>query len=486
MSDSNRVRLAYVEEATLGTTPAITNDGTAQASFRNCRITGESLNFQIGNIISNELRSDRNVPALVQVDAKNQGGFNFELSFPEPRSFLDQFLGGALFSDWVKTAESYNLTADTVITGVTDSSDTFTLASGGTAYKVGHLVRAEGFTNAANNALFVVSSSTGTTVVMAATPTLVDEAAPPAGARLKVVGARGAVSDIVTSAGGLTSTVLDFTTLGWATGQWLKLSGFSTGANNAFVRIVTVAATAVTLDNKPSGWTSSEGAALTITMWASDYLRNGISKRSFTLEKGFLDHSPINYATYLGCVVGGVNMNFESGKMIEGDFSLLGMTHAAGAASLGTPASSLTNTVMSAAQNVGRLAENGAVVATPNFVKSFSLQLNNNLREQQAVGNIGLIGIGAGRCEVAGKMMTYFGDRTLYDKYVAGTPTNLNARTQIDSQAIILTMPNVKFESGSIVAQGANQDVMMDIGYRAILDPVTNCEIQFDRFEEYV
>ena len=70
---------------------------------------------------------------------------------------------------------------------LTDSSDTYTVNSGGAAFKTGHLAKAEGFTNAANNQIFRVASSTGTTVV-GSSLTLTDETAPPGTAKLQVIG----------------------------------------------------------------------------------------------------------------------------------------------------------------------------------------------------------------------------------------------------------------------------------------------------------
>jgi hypothetical protein len=271
MADSNRLRLAYVEESTLGTTPA-------SPAMRLVRATGESLNFDIGNTESKEIRADRQTTDLIQVDAKSSGGINFELSFPTVRTALEDFLSASLFaSGWSNMPEKFNATADSSITDVADATDTYTVDAGGTAFKAGHLVRTQGFTNAANNALFKVASSTATTVVMAGTPTLTNEPVPPAGARLKVVGFEGASGDVTATATGLGSTALDFTTLGLSAGQWIKIGGGSAGtefanvpANNNFARISAVAANALTLDNRPSGWGVDNGAGKTIRIWAGD------------------------------------------------------------------------------------------------------------------------------------------------------------------------------------------------------------------------
>jgi hypothetical protein len=120
-------------------------------------------------------------------------GFNFEFS----NSHFDDLLVAALLGTRTRIAFKYNNgVADSEITAVTDSSDTYTVNSGGASFKAGHLAKAEGFMNAANNRIFKVASSTGTTVVAAGTPTLTDETAPPGTAKLQVIGFEGASGDI--------------------------------------------------------------------------------------------------------------------------------------------------------------------------------------------------------------------------------------------------------------------------------------------------
>ena len=86
MSDASRVQLAYGAEVSWGTIPAI--------AFQETRMTGEGLNFNIQNITSDEIRSDRQITDLVQVDAEAAGPINVEMSY----GTYDDFLEAALFS----------------------------------------------------------------------------------------------------------------------------------------------------------------------------------------------------------------------------------------------------------------------------------------------------------------------------------------------------------------------------------------------------
>lgn len=482
MSDSNRLQLARVTESTIGTTPN-------SPSMTKVRVTGENFVYDISNVVSEEIRNDRLTPDLIQVGGRVNGGFNFEMSY----GAFDEEVESAMFSTWVTTPVILNVTSDSNITQVTDSSDTYTVDTGlGTPFKAGHLVRASGFTNAANNQLFRVASSTGTTIV-GSSLTLTDEAAPPAGARLKVVGFEGASGDITATAGGLGSTSLDFTTLGLAVGQWIKIGGtaagtrFATSVLNDFARITAISATALTLDNKPSGWTTDSGTSKTIQVWVSDYIRVGTTKKAFSYEKVILSQDTPYYQVFKGCIVNSMALSFAANRILTGTFDYIGF-NAAGSTSPqdANPDEAAQNDVLSASANVGRIAEAGAVAGSPNYIQEVSFTLNNNLREQVAVGTLGLIGHGVGRAEVTGSLRAYFGSNALLDKYLNNTETSLNIRVAKSGKAQVHTFPRVKFSSANANAAGGNQDVEQNINFTALRDSTTLTNYQIDRFEEYV
>lgn len=495
MSDTNRVRVAYVAEASFGVTPTI----SATVPMRTARITGESLSFNINNVISNELRADRNFSDLVQVGAQNGGDLNFELSYPDTRSFHGEFMAAALYSSWLETPEFANwATADSNVTDAGTVANTYAVAAGGTAVIAGHMVRATGFTNAANNQVFKVASSTATTIVGTALG-LVAEAVPPLGSRLKVVGWQGATADLSLSTtaplgGGvvkLVSATQDWTLVtGLRVGSVVKLSGFTdnSGANNYWARVIGIGGAS----NRELYLTDISGASAvaevatsrTVTVWFGDVLRNGTTRTSFTIEKAFLDQSPINYAVYKGMVPGQMSINYQAGSIVTGSFSFIGTTHSVGASQLGAPVAATTYDVLNAVSNVGRISENGTTISAANFIQQLQVSFNNNLREQMAIGTLGLIGVGAGRFEATGTLKAYFDNTTYYSRYLAGTRTSLMVR-QSDSAGRVtcMTHPVVEYTSGKIVADGPNNDVFCELGFTAVLDTITNCAVQFDRIE---
>ncbi len=143
MADSNRTRLSYWEEAIWGTSP--TNE-----TMQILRMTGESLNYNITNTVSNELRSDRQVGDLIQTGRENTGGFNFEFSYGS----YDDFLEGALFGDWSTPVNIAEIT-------VSASADTFSCSTADEldVIKPGQWIKVAGFTETANNGYFMCLTS---------------------------------------------------------------------------------------------------------------------------------------------------------------------------------------------------------------------------------------------------------------------------------------------------------------------------------------
>lgn len=487
MTTSNRVRIATVKEVTPGTTPATPR-------MRTARFTGESLSFSPTYIDSNEIRADRMLNDPAKVMQGSSGGINFELSYPVDGTPLSDFLCSTFFSSWVSTPTFYNDgTADSVVTDAGTVADTYAVTAGGAAVKAGMLVRATGFAQSANNQIFKAVSSTATTVVGASLG-LVAEAAPPAAAKLKVVGFEGASADVTATASGLGSTSLDFTTLGLVPGQWIKIGGtattdkFSTSANNDWARMTAIAAHAITLDNLPVGWTVDAGTGKTIKVWVSDYIRNGVNPTSLTIERGFLDQAVPTYILNTGMQVDKASLTISSKKVITGSFTFTGMGGGQSTVAVGTSYDAATsNPVMAANANVGRLDSGGSQLVSPNWGNSLVINFANNLRTVEAIDQTSPVAINAGQFQATGTIETYFGDNTMLANFYNGVQTAINTRIQKNGQAVIFQFPRVTLTGkGNTNATGKNIDIMAPFDFSTSIDTaLTGVAAQLERFEYF-
>lgn len=482
--DSNRVRASLIRETTLGTLP-----GTPR--MRTMRITGESLVEQPQFFTPAEIRADRMSADPTKVNETIGGGVNFELSYPADGTFLSEFYQSAAFNLWSNSPQRDNDgTAASVITSVTTGTNVIAVTSG-TSFAIGHLIRTTGFGQAANNGINRVTTG-GATSITCSGASFATEASPAAAARIKVVGFSGVSGDITATATGLGATTLNFTTLGLAVGQWIKIGGtaagdkFATAALNDWARITAIAATALTLDNLPSGWTTDTGTGKTIKVWFGDTIKNGTTFVSTDIEKSFLDLTTPVHIVYKGMVVDRLSHRFETDAAVTGDVSLVGMSAVAGTSANGASYDAAPTTlVMTGNNNVGRIAEAGSVLASPNWARSLGIDITNNVRRINALGAVGAVTLGVGEVGVSGTINTYFGSNALLTKLMAGTVSSLNARVAVNSQAVVWTIPRATFTDGSPNAAGKNQDVMLSLSWVASYDSATNCEFQADRLEYF-
>jgi hypothetical protein len=487
VTSSNRTQLALVRETTAGTTPTTPR-------MRAMRFTGESLQFSPEYLDSAEIRADRMLGDPVKTMQASSGGINFELSYPVDNSPLSEIFRSAFFNTWVNTPTFDNDgTADSVITDAGTVANTYAVSAGGAAVVVGHLVRATGFTNSANNQIFRAASSSGTTIVGAALG-LTAETAPPGTAKLKVVGFQGASGDLTTHiTNGLLSTTLDFTTLGLAVGMWVKIGGtaagdkFATAACNDWARITAIAAHTLTLDNLPVGWATDAGTGKTVKIWFGDQIKNGTTSTSLTIERGFLGQTVPTYIVNTGMVAGNLTLNVASKQMVSGSAAFTGMGGGESTTTLdAVPDAVTTGAVMAGNANVGRLGINGSQLVGPNWAKDISFVIDNNLRTIEAVDSTAPVAVREGECKVTGKMSTYFGSDTELAAFYAGTARPINTRVTKSNQALIFQVPRALYRGGGNPSASAkNTDVMCNFDYQASVDTSTNAHIILDRVEYY-
>lgn len=470
MGSSNRSKTSYVQEVTAGTTPA-------SPAFKEMRVTSNTMQLQPTRTTSNEIRADRQVVDQILVDLNTNGETGIELSFHAH----DDLIEAALQGTWSSKPSITVVTEDTEISDLT--ATTFTVASGGSSFLANNLILTTGFANSANNDIItVVSSSTSTTIVCPSS-SFTAEGTVPVGASVRVVGHEGASGDIEAATSGgnaLTSTTLDFTTLGINVGEWIKIGGdsagskFTTSANNSWALVSAVAANKLSLAVVPSGWTADTGTGKTIQLFYGDYVRNGTTQRSFTIERQQQDLASPAYEYFTGSQIDTLSMTFKSASIITGSFGWLGLAGSAGT----TRASGATDTdapqyaVLNASSNVGRLAIGGTLVAAPSYLTEIGINVKNNLSRQTGISVLGATGISDYELEVSGNFNAYFGDLTYLSAVLDDSETSIMLRTgraDGNRESLVVHVAKVKL-TGSAPVSGKNQDRMFNGTYAAKLD----------------
>ena len=161
MSDTNRGRIAYVAESTLGTTPT-------DPALQILRLTSSDLAYNKETTQSNELDSGRMLTDVPEVGASASGSLSIEYSPGSFDDLIEAALGGTRSSK-VSLSGGIDITAGgagtaTIVDG--DANGALTAA----ALTVGQFIFLAGFANETNNGWWQLTARTDDDTIVVADP----------------------------------------------------------------------------------------------------------------------------------------------------------------------------------------------------------------------------------------------------------------------------------------------------------------------------
>lgn len=422
--DSNITGLAFAEESSLKTLPG---SPTWYALEPN---SYSDFGGELSTVARAPIDPSRQNKKGAITDLDASGGFNTDFT----KSNLTRLLQGFFFADARELPHTKALnSANIAITGVTASSKTYAAASGLGVFGALQLVNASGFTNASNNGLKTVVSSTSGTVVV--NETLVDEASPPSAAKLQTVGFQFASGDISISVSSgvpsLTATAADFTTLpGLIPGLWVFIGGDAAGTtfvnNVGYARIKTIAAKSIVFDDTTFTPVTESGTGKTIRLFVGTVIKNEkspslIKRRSYNIERQLGTGPTSTQAEYLeGAVANEFSLNIPQADKLNADLSFIACdnTYKSGEVGddikSGTRISSLGEDAFNTSSDIYRMKMSVIDPASTNpsslfgYVSEATLSINNNVSPNKAIGILGAFDTTAGNFEVGGSVTAYF------------------------------------------------------------------------------
>jgi len=209
---------------------------------------------------------------------------------------------------------------------------------------------------------------------------------------------------------------------------------------------------------------------------AGTEIKNGVTKKYFTIEKNTPDASGTNYFTqFTDMQVGGMTMTIAQGAIVTGSFTMLGSENPVNSTT------SLDGTGYTAAPTFpvyNSLANVSAVLidgTTAGNVESVNFTVTNNLREQRAIGNVAPAGVASGQFVVTGSVSIYFASNALYTKFINDTSFSLEVTiddlTNVgNGNQYTFRFPKCKFGTVTKNITGNNADVLLQGDFQAILD----------------
>lgn len=259
-------------------------------------------------------------------------------------------------------------------------------------------------------------------------------------------------------------------------GQWFKLNAPADPNDGKWLRVSTITAptsTIITLDTS----TPCVTGGVALSSIAAYRMTNGVVQPSFSLERSINDITTPLFYTYKGMTVSKFACSFASAALTEPTFSFMGSKAIQSTAKVvpGTLVSSKTFDIQNGVTGVNNVWENGAPL-TSTYIKKLDLSIDNSLRAQKALGNLGTVGIGSGTLKVSGSMDLYLADGAMYTKFLADTYTSLVVSTQdAAGNGYVFSLPKVMITKCTITAGSKDADMMLAITWEAKAD-TTNAD----------
>lgn len=284
---------------------------------------------------------------------------------------------------------------------------------------------------------------------------------------------------ISATATGFADSASRFILEGLQVGQYFKASGFANPLLNRIYRVTDLVAGEIETHPVPAALEAS-GADVNIQ---GSTITNGVTDRSFTIQKKFKDLNPVAYSNFRGLRVGGFTMGLSVGSIATIGFSFIGLTSENTEIQIPdlTEVGATTTDLMNCVSDVTRISARGASNQEL-FFTDLSLNYSNALRELKAIGNLGSIDIRPGTIVANATLNPYFENIDILEVFTENNFFELSFNIKgSDGWEYIFSYPRAKFTSQSLAAGSKDQDMIVNGEVQAILDPDSLKTIRIDR-----
>lgn len=440
----------------------------------------------VGKTRRSPINADRSNKKAVTTDLDATGTFNQDLTIDNTFDVLQGFF----FADAREkpTTAPINGTAAIVITAATTS--TYTAASGLTVFKVGAIVQASNFTNAANNGIKDVS--TVAAGVLTVTQTLVAEGAPPATAYVETVGHTFAVTTMAIAMNGnlarLTSSAADLSTFGLMVGEWIYIGGDAAGSkfvnNQGYARISVINSAYLEFDKVTWATPVVEAATgITLKVYFGKVIKNElaalIKRRTYQVERTLGTDANGTMSEYLvGAVANELTITVPKADKVTVDLSFVAMDNEQRTGLTGVKGGTRPNLASVAALNttsdvvrmrLGTVDTTTSVVtALFAYVEQLTVKISNGVTATKAIGVLGGFDTTTGNFDVSGSMGAFFADMPSVLAVRNNSDVTLDIMMNETNRGLLMDIPLIQLGNGRLTVE---QD-------KAIMLPLDNMAAQ--------
>lgn len=206
---------------------------------------------------------------------------------------------------------------------------------------------------------------------------------------------------------------------------------------------------------------------------------NGITPKSFTIQKKQSDGVTSIYTLFNGMIVNTVNTSLAAQDRINIDFGFVGKGGSMPAGLTGTVADPTTSDMMEASS--GFTLESFLASPVPD-VMDFALSIDNGLVGRPKAGSKDLVRIGANQCRVTGSASMYFKNKNVAEMFINDTKGEIQFLVgETGKGQYRITCPNVTITDSDHFSTGNGEEVMLNITWKADYDDVIEGTIEIER-----
>lgn len=217
--------------------------------------------------------------------------------------------------------------------------------------------------------------------------------------------------------------------------------------------------------------------------WSTNVLKNGVTRKAFTIEKKFDFDGSAGYLRYVGCQASALALTINSRADITANWSFMGLSMDApddAIISGATYTAATTTKVMAGSVDVGSLSMSG-VDATPK-IQQVSLNIANGMYEVPVVTQDSPLEHGRGDFAVTGTITALFRDLDLLEKVKANTELSWSATIgSVTGEKYTLSLPKIVTLNGGAVVGGANGAVLVEVPFQARYDTSSSATMSITR-----
>lgn len=285
------------------------------------------------------------------------------------------------------------------------------------------------------------------------------------------------VSDPFTGSFGTTTITASSATTGasafslLARGQFFTVgpnSGVNSGRTFRVSPTVAPTDTVITLDD---GTPATVEASVPNATIRTSRLTHGTTQTSFSLERQALDVN--QYLVYTGQTPSKMSIQIASGSLSTISFDFMGKGAARGGSTQlpGTPVASYDYDIHSGVFGSSLQIWEGGDPLSGVYVKSLTLDFDNSLRMQEAIGTLGAVAIASGTINASVSMQMYFSNGNMFDKFLDNTNTELVFSSfDGNGNGYVFTCPRANIATHNVVAGSKDQDLMVDVTFNLLRD----------------